>query len=488
MVVSGERLVDLQRALDEALGHLALGRLDKGQNALKPIEKLSGPERDFLKRDPQRAQKLFDTCVARAQLLWRDKQRDFAKEQMLECVDSFPGFHPPHTSGEQYELFEAARARVNQRPHGSLEVSAPRSCAVRVFGIEVGRSPMTLDSLPVGPIEVQVECERGVPGRRHPLNVVPGVNRIVVDPRFDSVLQTSSVLALAYPNERARNANMDSDSSLLERVLGAHVLLLVMTQTASNELALRVRVHPSKDLGVMRYIRSTGFARTQLEAVIRSLHPPPPQPDETPPHPDVSQDQLSPARLVTESSTSPPNNEQSDRALPTAIGVAAGVLGLGSLIASWTFYVARENYRQRAWSEVDAGVVNGFEGRGTAALWLGIGSSTFSVTAEYLLLPYGRDVPTAAWFVGGAGVVTAAIGLAYSISGSHCGPLEYSPGASVARECLTGTADVLFGPMLLLTSAPLLNVPLTYLLRSLFAAPPESLSVTPTDITLRISF
>jgi hypothetical protein len=126
---------------------------------------------------------------------------------------------------------------------------------------------------------------------------------------------------------------------------------------------------------------------------------------------------------------------------------------------------------------VTPAVSDGFETRGTWTLWLGVGSAVSLVAAEYLLLPEAQTVPLPAWLLGGVGVVAAASGTAFAVVGSHCSPQAHSPGSRIDQGCLSGTSDVLFGPLLLLASVPLLNLPLTYMLRSVFASE-KTLSVT----------
>jgi hypothetical protein len=205
-------------------------------------------------------------------------------------------------------------------------------------------------------------------------------------------------------------------------------------------------------------------------------------------------EELTAAQLVTDPNESfeatplRPQLVQHDRMTPVVAGVTASVLGIGSLVSSWAVYIGRQNYRQRPWSRVDARVMDSWETQGAWAFWLGAGSATFLITAEYLLLPEERGVPTLAWLAGGAGLLTAALGVAYSVGGAHCGPQPSESGASIVRECLSGTSDALFGPLLLWAASPLLNVPITYLLRSLFAGAPEPLSFTPTSISVRATF
>ena len=163
------------------------------------------------------------------------------------------------------------------------------------------------------------------------------------------------------------------------------------------------------------------------------------------------------------------------------VSVAAGGL---ALVASWSLYVARQNFRQQPVSRLTAARVDEFVSMGAWSFGLGIGASALLITSEVLLLPESRDVPTIAWIAGGAGVVLAAVGIGFTVGGEHCGPQEVRPGATLRLSCTAGTADSLFGSLILLSSAPLLAIPATYLLRKAFAGAPDSLSLTPGGVQL----
>lgn len=173
---------------------------------------------------------------------------------------------------------------------------------------------------------------------------------------------------------------------------------------------------------------------------------------------------------------------------PVVIGVSAAIGGGIGLVASWAMYIARQNYRQRTWLTVSDSTVSEWEGQGEASLWLGVGGSALLVTSEYLLLPESRDVPGFAWISGAVGLGVAAVGVGFAVGGSHCGPQALTPGALLHTACMSGTADALFGTLLMLTAAPFLNVPVTYLLRKAFAGAPESLSFGPGSVQLRGRF
>jgi hypothetical protein len=61
-------------------------------------------------------------------------------------------------------------------------------------------------------------------------------------------------------------------------------------------------------------------------------------------------------------------------------------------------------------------------------------------------------------------------------------------GERTSRACYARTSDGLLGPMLMLSSVPLLNVPLVYLLRGWLHTPDHVLTLTPTGPSFRGRF
>lgn len=172
-----------------------------------------------------------------------------------------------------------------------------------------------------------------------------------------------------------------------------------------------------------------------------------------------------------------------DTKTPKVIGAVSGIAGGLSLVAAWTLYVARQNTRLEPRYTVTADDVAHWESLGTWNLGLAAGGSLGLIAASYLLLPHSDTIPFFAWLGGAAGLAGAAIGTGYLLGASSCAPIAIGPGAQVPKACLSGTADSMFGVTLLLTAAPLLNLPLVYLFRDAFAGAPESLTLNPTGIS-----
>lgn len=177
-----------------------------------------------------------------------------------------------------------------------------------------------------------------------------------------------------------------------------------------------------------------------------------------------------------------------DHTTGTAIGASAAVIGGVGLVSAWALYIARANFRLTPRSVVTASTMREWTSQGAWSFWIGAGSSSLIVVSEYLLLPESAEVPTLAWMAGGGGLVLAAVGVGYAVGGTHCAPTAVRPGADILLACSSGVADALLGPLLIVSSTVLLNVPLTYLFRKAFAGAPESLSFGPSGIQLRGRF
>jgi hypothetical protein len=203
---------------------------------------------------------------------------------------------------------------------------------------------------------------------------------------------------------------------------------------------------------------------------------------------DFDESKLTEARLIgdptrtTAPSVVRPQLVTRDHATPKIIGTSAAVIGGVSLVAAWTLYVARQNYRLRPWRDASQSTRDSLGTMGAWTFGFGASAAGLIVLSEYMLLPESNEVPTLAWIGGAAGLGVAAVGVGFAVGGTHCGIQVVRPGGDLVQACLSGTADGLFGPLLALSAAPLLNLPLTYLFRKAFAGAPESLSFGPASV------
>jgi hypothetical protein len=197
---------------------------------------------------------------------------------------------------------------------------------------------------------------------------------------------------------------------------------------------------------------------------------------------------LTEARLVGDADPHPvqlptPQLVKHVRTTPVVLGVTAAIGGGFSLVGAWAMYIARQNYRQRAWLDVSPDTLSEWREQGAWSFWLGVSGAGLLVTSEYFLLPESNSVPGYAWLAGAGGLGLAAVGVGFAVGGSHCSPQALKPGATVYTACMSGTSDAVFGPLLMLSAIPLINLPVTYLLRKAFAGAPESLSFGPGGVS-----
>jgi hypothetical protein len=465
--VSDSQLERLLQIVGEGRRFLALGKRKKGQGALQSLDDNPAPIRDFLQREPQRAELLFDACLTTGYLLVREKQTEQAEQQLLRCAQTFPDYEPRRQPAEIRKMYESAREQAANEPHGSLEVvSTKPGCSIRLSGMERGKSPTTLRVTP-GVVRLQLECERDTPGRIHAVEVRAGSNHVTIDPRFEAAVHSQGALWLAYPDATTRTAEMDSDGRALGKILGAtRVVLLVVDQVTPDALSVRVRLpqhEPSQDIATIGFSNEAGYAHDTVEPVARKLVALTPA---TSPAPQVKRAVLVRARLAREpappADTDPPTTSSAPR---VALGVVLAVAGVGALSTSWAFYATRLSLRSRPYiAGVDYDTARRFDSLGVGVLIAGAGGAALITGSEWLLVPGNNRIPTVAWVVGGAGVALAATGLGFVVVGTHCRP-HVIEAADSRRSCGSFVADSSFGPLLALHALPLLNLPLEYAVR-----------------------
>jgi hypothetical protein len=114
---------------------------------------------------------------------------------------------------------------------------------------------------------------------------------------------------------------------------------------------------------------------------------------------------LTEARLVGDADPNPvqlptPQLVKHDRTTPVVLGVTAAIGGGFSLVGAWAMYIARQNYRQRAWLDVSPDTLSEWREQGAWSFWLGVSGAGLLVTSEYFLLPESNSVPGYAWLAG----------------------------------------------------------------------------------------
>jgi hypothetical protein len=482
----------LLKSVGQAARHLALGELPQAQQAMEGVYALSGPARDYLNREAARARKIFDTCLMTAYLWERDHKRQQALRQMLECSRNFPGFRPEGRAypPELRDVFEQAKVQLSQEAATTLLVQSRQNsgCGVRLNGIEVGKSPMSFSDMRAGVMRVQLECQSGVAGRIHSIELKPGENRLEIDPSFDAVVHSQDGLWLQYENSAARTARLDKDLALVARAIGAvKVVGLIVDGTSYPRVQVHSPTSAQRNIASLSYSIGEGYNPEALAAALRALQP----------KPDARRQQQQPAlgeATVALAAPPPPAAEPvappppQEPTQPEDQNVVAGAIlagaGISGLAAGWILYTIRagqEADNADALAAATAAQVQPIDSDGNPynsiypiapLAAIGAGALVLSIS-DYFWPPDDEGVPTWAWVVGGIGAAVVGTGVAVAVATSDCvGPdrdmamtSEMGAAPTICGQYWTDRSGI-FGPMIALHGMPLLSLPIAYAIRA----------------------
>jgi hypothetical protein len=492
--LNSDEMSKLLKSVGQAARHLALGELPQAQQAMEGVYSLSGPARDYLNREAARARKIFDTCLMTGYLWERDQKHAQALRQMVECARNFPGFRPEMRAypPELRAVFEQAKQQVNQMPATTLLVQGRQSagCGVRLNGIEIGKSPMSFSDVRAGVTRVQLECEPGVAGRIHSIELKPGENRLDIDPVFDASVHSHGGLWLQYGNESERKARADLDVAQIQRALGTGHVLALWVEGASTYPRVHLRQLTrdkgkphTQEIATLSYTIGEGYSPEGVAAAIKKLMPaqrerlaPPPAAaiaEESGPIDLDNVEARAPAPPPTAAEPAAPKPAPNWNDQDLVWGLILGAAGVGGMVAGWVFYGMRANFNNTyakaytsnlaAVGDVEVAATDHPDVLPTLALG-GAGSLLFSFS-EYLWLPNSQNVPALAWVFGGLGAAVAITGVALAVFTEHCDG-KFTNGAGFSQACLSPTGDVAFAPLLAMHALPLLSIPFSYAIRA----------------------
>jgi hypothetical protein len=482
--LNSDEMSRLLKSVGQAARHLALGELPQAQQAMEGVYSLSGPARDYLNREAARARKIFDTCLMTAYLWERDHKRQQALRQMLECSRNFPGFRPEGRAypPELRDVFEQAKLQLSQEAATTLLVQSRHTsgCGVRLNGIEVGKSPMSFSDVRAGVMRVQLECQPGVAGRIHSIELKPGENRLEIDPSFDAVAHSNGSLWLQYETAAIRSARLDKDLDQIAKAIGAVKVVGLVVEGSSYP---RVHVHssgpPARDVASLSYSVGEGYNSEALAAALKALQPKQAR---------RPQQQASVAAPV-ELSAPPPPLAAPEPVQPAAVepetdqNIVAGALlataGVAGLATGWILYTLR--YDQQidiSNMQMLGGEVPFNEIQPAAPLAaIGVGALVLSIS-DYFWPPDDEGVPAWAWVAGGLGVAVVGAGIAVAAATSDCvvndAPVMSSEMDIMAADGTEPTvcgqywtdSSGIFGPMIALHGMPLISLPIAYAIRA----------------------
>jgi len=471
-----------------AIRHLARGDYARALDDLKRAQVLSRKAADELNREKSRSQKVLDTCLYMVRALLETGNRSRANAQVQECVQLVPlgapneHMHPPNVIA----LYKDA-SRPDPEQTGSLVVeSEPSSCDVRMNGVRFGKTPFEMTGLYRGTYAIQVECEASPHGRVHQVVVGSGKSRALVDVRFDRTVHTEPMLRLSYP-ERPEEGILVSDAQQVAKVLPAGAVVLVSI-AGVDTMDLRVVSGTEKREGLARIATTpTGPSAADVSIAVDALMAGQCK-DFTGPKP-VTID-CKTARADTRASKPAPITEATPGWPPHRTprgqfiaGVTLASVGTASLLTGyallWPRHDAGNNWALATQLPLTdpgrEGQIETFQERwnrvGSGIILSAAAGSALLVTSMPLVLPYRNKTPWWAWLSGGLGVGAAVASIAIGVTapdapaGVDCTGSQLIESDVDAIACTDRGERTDLAILLGTTSAPLLTMPLVYLLR-----------------------
>jgi len=451
---------DAQRAVRT----IVLGDRSVALPELEAAQEFAEENLVVLNRDPRTASLVLDACLYLARAYLDTGDPDAAERQVEDCVRLAPAavpnprVHPPSI----VDLYSLAQKPSAARGGALLVESEPPACDVRINGMLAGKTPMASADLYPGSYQVQIECRPDEPGRVHRVEVPLGTRSLFVIDHFERAVRSSTLLHLQFeetpePQDLARFARevartLPASAVIVASLVGPDVLQLeveLATQTEASIVRLPIS-SAGPDQGVMNQSVEAllaGICKDFTDGTPRAIDCLTGQPIAPPPVELVDAKRVGPRPLFI-------------------TGVTLASVGVASLAAGWSLDLVRRSAGDN-WIADPSSL-------GIQAKWLDLETSLIVtaslgggllVAAMPMVLPVHSKTPWWAWVNGGLGVA-AAVGSIVSATTASPKPVEscevngQDPSACVNRKRDTDRA-ILLGA----TAAPLLTMPLVYLLR-----------------------
>jgi len=458
----------------EAIRHLARGDYGRALEELKKAQMISRKAVDELNREKTRSQNVLDTCLYLVRALLETGNRSRARTQTHECVrlvprgEPNPHMHPPSV----ISLYESASQAGPEETGALVVTSEPSGCEVRINGLRFGQTPFEMAGLYQGKYQVQVECKPSDRGRVHPATVGPGRTEVFVDVELDRAIRTDPLLHLQY-EDKALAKGAVRDAKAIANVVGAGAVVLATTPSI-DMMELQV-VSGSEQLGGLVRIPSTprGPTYKMAEAAAAALANGDCK-DLTGPRPVDIDCTLPKAEAPPKKTREVQAKGPGDRP-PRGQWIAGLTLvsvGGASLATGYGLLIARRNVIEAGTNSSDPDGVRWVNLHYYILIAGPLGGAA-ATAAMPLVLPYRNKTPWWAWMSGGfgAGFLIASVVSAATAEGSTRDTPRndcwngLSASDTVTQTCIDRGQQIdrayLFG----FTAAPLLTMPLVYLLR-----------------------
>jgi hypothetical protein len=466
---------DLDRWLSlsrQAVRHLAHADYTAAAATLREAQALYEPATAELNREETRARQVLDTCLYEVRALV-ETEDPRAETRALECRRLVPRIAPSpynHTP-EVVELLRRVDARLAAAPPGSLRLeSTPTGCGVRLNGIALGVTPYVSEDVATGDYRAQVECTAdGEPpsrhGRIHRIRLAEGASTVRIDVRFDSVVHTDTALRLSYATQADADEHRLEDATTAASTIGAaevwllsmldgDVIQLDRVRVSSASVLASVRTHTSEGLAPAITALSSGTSQDRTGVTPQSM--------------PAWGAPIAPSVGVDMEGTHDSSRVSRGRAdWEIGLGATLGVLGIAGYAAGFgMIYVDEIGFghlatqplvtdsdyltRRHAWTDWEA-----------PSLAAGIAGGALLTAALPFVMSDEDGTPWWSWLVGGVGVAAIATGAVLTATATTCGT-----NARPTEACVAGTAQADDGAIVMAMGAPLLSVPIVYLIRS----------------------
>ncbi|MEM8609270.1 MAG: PEGA domain-containing protein [Myxococcota bacterium] len=454
----------------QAIRNLAEGDYATALDQLKEAQALSRDAAEELNRQQERATRTLDTCLYMVRVLLDTGAESQAKSMVQECRRLVPRtaptkyMHPPEVRKLLSEVDATRRSRARR-----IEVTSnPEGCAVRVNGVILGKTPITLRDLFPGRYRVQVECDPDRRGRVHVVDLTTSSETLSVDARFDRTVSTKPSLHLDYASTEDEERYRLGDAAAVAEVVPAETVLLVSMPTRDVMALALLQGSPLRQVGAARVPvrpeatedRALRRALTMLqtgECADLTVEPPAPLPCRS-----------APARSTN--GVDAPKRPYRMPPKTFKAGMALAAMGSASLLTGYILIAPRTNAANDWLATLpNASAQNRWIRTDNALLWsAGIGA-TFLTTAMPMILPKRSGVPWPAWLSGAIGVGAVAFSLGYGLTGEKpavsCRGTDAISDLTAAEACVVRAERVDAAFLAGVTGAPLIAAPLTYLFR-----------------------
>jgi hypothetical protein len=489
-----DRWVERSRA---AVRYLARADYRAARRELKSAQRLANRAAEELNREAARAQQVLDTCLFMVRAYVETHKPEEARRQARDCRQLVPKIEPSafrHTPEVRDLLAEVDAQMASEAPGTVAVTSDPTGCLFRINGVEIGRTPLDGIELPVGLYRVQVECDPGERGRIHRIRVASGANRLSFDGALERAVRSRPVLHLRYPSTDAWRLRM-AHAADVDAVLGGERELVVSSLGGST-----LRIDSNGDglepasvwIPAEAGAPDTEDIARALDALLagRSVDFTGPHPlarggwqtKPAEPTPPPSSAASAPTVTVAAPKSSPRPREQ------RVAGWTLFGLGAASVGASIGLHVWRGDLGQRfvgsPASLSDAERWNDAR----IAVWTTAAFGGAAVSAAMpLLLPDRRRTPWWGWTLGAMGLGLSGYAIYEGVTMTSC-PEPFIADDSAVRACVERGQEAGRISLALAGAAPLLTVPLVYLIRPLRAEPSVSVSTGGAVVQLRKVF